>query len=339
VAIQFRCECGKEFQTDDDDAGRRARCPVCKRELVVPQPKPLFVDDFAAPSPLGPPQLSGKALGSLILGIVPCILTGVPAIFLGIFGLSDIDDPKKHLKGRGMAITGIVLGGLWSTFVVPAVLIALLLPAVQAAREAARRAQCVNNLKQIALAMHLYENKNGHCPAAAVYDKTGKPLLSWRVLILPQMNQESLFNQFHLDEPWDSPHNRPLVAQIPSVFQCPSEAGLPPGSTTYEVIVDPQSMFTGLPAGVPFVSAQDGVSKTLLVVEAADPVPWTKPEDLSLSSREPEFGMGSKHPLGFNASMADGSVRFLKDSPENPLDRNLLKGLATRNGGESVTPP
>ena len=77
-----------------------------------------------------------------------------------------------------MAITGIVLGGLWSTFVVPAVLIALLLPAVQAAREAARRAQCVNNLKQIALAMHGYENRNGHCPPAAVYDKTGKPLLS-----------------------------------------------------------------------------------------------------------------------------------------------------------------
>ena len=159
------------------------------------------------------------------------------------------------------------------------------------------------------------------------------------VLILPYMNEESLFNQFHLDEPWDSPHNKPLAAQIPPVFQCPSGGPLPPGSTTYAVIVDPRSMFTGEPAGVSFVSAQDGVSNTLLVVEAADPIPWTSPEDLSLSSQGPEFGMGSKHPGGFNASMADGSVRFLRDSPDNPLDRKLLKGLATRNGGESVTPP
>jgi prepilin-type processing-associated H-X9-DG protein len=341
VAINFRCECGKEFQTDDEDAGRRARCPACKRELVVPQPKPVFDDEFGSLPQLGPPQTSGKAVASLVLGLcsfVACVFTGVPAIFLGIFGLNDINDPKKHVKGKGMAITGIVLGGLSSTLVVPAVLVALLLPAVQAAREAARRAQCTNNLKQIALAMHLYENKNGSFPPAAVYDKDGKPLLSWRVLILPYMNQESLYEQFHLDEPWDSPHNKPLAAAAPAVFRCPSDPAAE-GLSTYEVLVGPRSIFTGEPTGVAVDSIQDGMANTLLVVEAAAPVPWTKPEDLTLASQEPALGMGSKHPGGLNVAMADGSVRFLRNSIDNPHDPRQLKGLATRDGGEPVTPP
>ena len=138
MAIVFRCECGKEFQTDDEDAGRRARCPACKRDLVVPQPKPEFHDDFSAVGQMGPPQTSGKAIASFVLGLcslVFCFLTGVPAIFLGIFGLNDINNPRKNVKGSGLAMSGIVLGGLTSLFVLPAVLIALLLPAVQAARE------------------------------------------------------------------------------------------------------------------------------------------------------------------------------------------------------------
>lgn len=337
MAIQFRCECGKEFQTGDEDAGRRARCPACKRELVVPQPKPVFDTEFGPPSQLGPPQTSGKAIASLVLGLcslVFCVFTGVPAIFLGIFGLNEINDPRKHLKGKGMAIAGIVLGGLWSMLVVPAVLMALLLPAIQAAREAARRAQCTNNLKQIALAMHNYEDANGCFPPAATFDKHGKPLLSWHVLILPYLNDAGLYNEFHLDEPWDSPHNKPLADRVPTVFRCPSEPDSV-GTSTYAVIVDPRSMFTGEPSGVKVDSVPDGTSNTLLVAEAADPVPWSKPEDLTLTTPESTVGMGSKHPGGFNASMADGSVRFFKNS----MSPRLLKGLATRNGGETVTPP
>src|SRR2546421_2830108 len=91
-----------------------------------------------------------------------------------------------------------------------AVLIALLLPAVQSAREAARRAQCTNNLKQIAIAMHNFHNQRSHFPAAAITDKQGQPLLSWRVAILPYLGDEeaALYQKFHLHEPWDSPHNK-----------------------------------------------------------------------------------------------------------------------------------
>ena len=98
---------------------------------------------------LRPIETSGKAMASLILGLcslrVSACLTGVPAIVLGIMGLSDINNPKKRVKGSGMATTGIVLGCLTSFLFVPVILIALLLPAVQAAREAARRAMCTNN--------------------------------------------------------------------------------------------------------------------------------------------------------------------------------------------------
>ena len=180
----------------------------------------------------------------------------------------------------------------------------------------------MNNQKQIAIAMHNYLSAFDTYPPAAKCDASGKPLLSWRVLILPYLEHTALYNQFHLDEPWDSPNNRPLVDRMPDVFKCPSNPQLNPGETAYEVVVDPSSMFTGEPTGVPLSGVTDGTANTLTVVEAASPVPWSKPQDLSLESPDPLVGMGSKHPGGFNASMADGSIRFFKtsgpsaDSPE-----------------------
>jgi prepilin-type processing-associated H-X9-DG protein len=337
MAIVVRCECGKELRTRDENAGKRARCPACQRELIVPQPTPLLDEEFAPFHEIGPTQTSGKAIASLVLGLcsfVACFFTGLPALFLGIFALNDINDPKKHVSGKGMAISGIVLGGLTTFVWLPLILIALLLPAVQAAREAARRAQCTNNLKQIALAMHNYASAYNCFPPAATYDSDGKPLLSWRVLLLPYLEEASLYNQFRLDEPWDSPNNKPLADRIPGMFRCPSDV-VPLGMTTYEVVVDPRSLFTGQPRGVSLREVTDGTSNTLMVVEGADPVPWTKPDGLSLTSNAQMLGMGSKHPGGLNASFADGSVRFLKNS----ISPSTLRALVTRNGNEPITPP
>jgi len=334
VAIIVRCECGKEFQTRDENAGRRTRCPACQRELIIPQPKFVADDELAPVFDYGPSATSGKAIASLVLGLcslVTCFFTGVPAIILGILGLGDINNPRKRVTGKGLAISGIVLGSL--TSLCAPVQIALLLPAVQAAREAARRAQCTNNLKQIGLAMHNYASANGCFPPAATYDANGKPLLSWRVLILPYLEQGALYNQFHLDEAWDSPNNKPLGDRLLNVFRCPSAGDLPPGLTTYEVVVDPGSLFTGKPSGVPVQAVTDGLSNTLLVVEGAVPVPWSKPGDLSLASGEPMLGMGSKHPGGLNALMGDGSVHFIKTS----ISPQVLKALVTRNGGETIS--
>jgi hypothetical protein len=342
VAIVVRCECGKELRTREENAGMRARCPACQRELIVPQPKPLAEGEIADFDDFGPIRTSGKAIASLVLGILSlftCVFTGIPAVLFGVFGLADINNPKKRVSGKGMAITGIVLGGLMSSVIVPAMLIALLLPAVQSAREAARRAQCVNNLKQIALAMHNYVSVYNCFPPAATYDAEGNPLVSWRVLLLPFLEEATLYNQFHIGEQWDSPNNRPLAASTPNVYRCPSELVVP-GMTTYQVVIDPRSLFTGKPAGTPLHTVTDGLSNTLLVTEAADPVPWSKPEDLSLATGDPAFGMGSKHPPGgFDAAMGDGSVRFVKNSPNNPLSSQVLRALVTRNGGEVVSPP
>ena len=342
MAIVFQCECGKEFQVREEDAGRRARCPTCQRELIVPQPKPPASGDLAAYYGLGPARTSGKAIASLVLGLcsfVTCLLTGLPAILFGILGLIDIKNPQKRLTGSGFAIAGIALGSLTSLvsllMVVPIVL-GLLFPAVQSAREAARRATCMNNLKQIALAMHNYESANGCFPPAATYGKDGKPLLSWRVLILPYLGEESLYKQFHIDEEWDSDHNKLLIDRAPAVFRCESEIASP-RLASYRVVVDPRSMFTGDPAGVDLKTVTDGSSNTLMVMEATTPVPWSKPEDLSLASSVPMLGIGSKHPGGFNAAMADGAVRFVRT---RTIARwTELKALVTRNGGEVMAPP
>jgi prepilin-type processing-associated H-X9-DG protein len=344
VAIVVRCECGNQFQTADENAGRRGRCPVCQRELIVPDAKgapAVTAAEFGEIHDPRPIQTSGKAMASLILGLcsfVLCCLTGVPAIVLGIIGLTEINNPKKRLTGSGMATTGIVLGCVATFLIVPAVLIALLLPAVQAAREAARRAMCTNNMKQIALAMFNYTTTESALPPAATYDADGKPLLSWRVLILPHLGQQSLYQKFHLDEPWDSPHNKPLADEMPTVFACPSDP-LAQKLTPYQVVVDPRSIFTGEPSGVPLSSVTDGTSSTILFAEAIRAVPWSKPEELSLTSVEPFLGMGSKHPGVFNMAMADGSVRFFPTSGPTAGSPETLKALVTRNGRERVTVP
>jgi prepilin-type processing-associated H-X9-DG protein len=213
------------------------------------------------------------------------------------------------------------------------VLIGLLLPAVQAAREAARRAQCVNNLKQIGLAFHSYVTAKKAFPRAATTDRQGRPLLSWRVAILPYIGQQTLYNRFKLNEPWDSPHNKGLLKEMPSTFACPSRSSPEPFTTTYQVFSGKGAMFEkGQDIGI--ASVTDGLSNTLLVVEAKEGVPWTKPADLTF---DPEaapslHGAGSLHPGGFNALFADASVRFIKlvTAP------NMFRALITRNVGELI---
>ena len=171
------------------------------------------------------------------------------------------------------------------------VMVALLLPAVQAAREAGRRNQAMNQLKQIGLAMHNYADVNKRFPARAILDKDGKPLLSWRVAILPYLEQKALYDQFHLDEPWDSEHNRKLVNQMPAIYANAHHASA--DSTIYLAINSPEAVFGGR-EGKSFREIIDGTSNTLLVVEA-DPeraVVWTRPDDLKYEARQPLAGLG-----------------------------------------------
>jgi type II secretory pathway pseudopilin PulG len=204
------------------------------------------------------------------------------------------------------------------------VLVALLLPAVQAAREAARRAQSMNNLKQIALAMHMYHDTHQTFPPRATYSSDGKPLLSWRVHLLPFLGQETLYQQFHLDEPWDSPHNRQFIEQMPAIYRNPS-ARASSSQATYLVPAGKGAIFEGK-EGTPMRKITDGTSNTLLVVEVNESaaVVWTKPDDLIFDANKPLAGLGAAHAGGFLVALADGSVRFISATIDPRLFLKLL---------------
>ena len=223
-------------------------------------------------------------------------------------------------------------GSEYSQVAVIGILISLLLPAVQAAREAARRSQSMNNMKQIGLAMHNYHDTFKHFPARASFDDDGKPLLSWRVHILPFLEQQPLYEQFKLDEPWDSEHNKRLIPLMPPVFKNPS-SNSGPGLATYVVPTGEGMLFDGK-KGATFREITDGTSNTLMALEVNPDaaVTWTKPDDWKCDANDPLAGLGKAHPGGFEVLMADGSVRFISVT----VDTTMFQALLTKSGGERV---
>jgi hypothetical protein len=204
-------------------------------------------------------------------------------------------------------------------------------PAAERVRSAQQRMVSTNNLKQIGLAMHGYHDIHNTFPAAASYGKDGKPLLSWRVHILPLLEQDKLYKEFHLDEPWDSEHNKKLIVKMPQIYQ--AHAKLAEGKTTYVGILGNDTMFPGKKA-VPIKEVIDGSSNTIFVVEAADDraVIWTKPEDLTLDASKPAAGLGFRPEGVVMVLFVDGSVRAINKK----IDPATLNALYTRNGGEVV---
>jgi prepilin-type processing-associated H-X9-DG protein len=215
------------------------------------------------------------------------------------------------------------------------ILAALLLPAVQQAREAARRSQCKNNLKQIGLALHNYADAYGSFPPAYIADASGKPMHSWRVLILPYIDQAPLYNQYNFSEPWDGPGNSRLLAQMPPVYACPSHPGAPGGTNTaYAGVFGEKCVFRGSEP-VAFKDITDGSSDTLMVVEAdAAGIPWMKPDDVDIvihPTLGDPAGFSSSHAGGVQGLMCDGSVRFFSLS----ISPQTLQALFTRNAGDA----
>jgi len=204
--------------------------------------------------------------------------------------------------------------------------------ATDAAREAARRVQSTNNLKQIALAMHIYHDVKKGFPARANVDANGKPLLSWRVHILPYVEQDALYKEFHLNEPWDSEHNKKLIAKMPAIYRQPN-GDSKEFKTNYLVPVAKGTIFETLQP-CKLNSIIDGTSTTIMVVEASldRSVEWTKPDDLELDLAAPFKGLVGLRPNGFYAAFADGSVQFLSEK----VGAESLRGFLTKAGGEVV---
>lgn len=222
------------------------------------------------------------------------------------------------------------------TIAISGVLVGLLLPAVQAAREAARRNTSINNMKQIMLALLNSESAHGHYPAHASYDEDGKPLLSWRVHILPFIEESRLYEQFHLDEPWDSEHNQALISKMPGVYLDPSSSLSPEmGKTHYLGVQGEHRAFSGTKQGRRLREITDGTSNTIMVLQVNEKntVPWTKPEDWQPDDKDPLHGLsGSMHPGIFGAAYCDGSVRSISEQ----IDVTTFKHLLTIDGGEII---
>jgi hypothetical protein len=202
-------------------------------------------------------------------------------------------------------------------------------------RKASRLSQTQNNLKQIALAMHNYHDSYAHLPTQAILGKDGKPLLSWRVAILPFIEQQQLYMQFHLDEPWDSPHNKKWLETMPKTYASPTD---PEGTQKYQThylgFVGPNAFFEGkqgmrIPADFP-----DGTSNTIMVVEASKSVPWTKPEDIDFDPDKPLPKIGGLFPNGFVAALCDGSVRLVS----RKISNQTLKYAIMRSDGFPLGP-
>ncbi len=211
---------------------------------------------------------------------------------------------------------------------------ALLAEPISQARAAAQRQQQQNNLQQIMLALHNYHDTYTHFPPAVVIDPQSKVARSWRVELLPFLNQQGLlYGQYKKDEPWDSENNKKVLAQMPAIFRHPSQ---PANSTnTAFVAAYGKGLFfeENATKGTEFRDITDGTSITIGIVEAKTETPWTKPEDITVDLTQvnlPEFG-GFEEGV-FQVGMCDGSVRAISKS----IDITLLRKLFTKAGGEVI---
>lgn len=289
MPIQFACPaCGKQTTVADQYAGQSGPCAACGKQVTIP---------FAAGSAPYPGYQgsSGTAAAGAGIGI------GVILLVIG---------------GALVVVCGI--GGI---------LVALLLPAVQQAREAARRMQSTNNMKQIGIALHTYHDVYKEFPPAVVKDAEGKPLYSGMVCLLPFLEQQPFYDRFHKDKAWDSPENQ-AFSQISMPFLIdPSNPSRTPGQTDYLLVSGPGSALEDAPGARTLAGITDGTSNTILVMEVKGNASWAAPNTWDLN--KPFDG---NHPGVVLVLMADGSVHSLSRN----TDPQTLRRLVERNDGQPV---
>lgn len=259
------------------------------------------------------------------------------AISLGTFGV----------EGVGFAIVGAIWAVIFTSPSRPKALlvacivlflgwwsIRALLPGASSAGEAARQIQCTNNLKRIALALDAYHAAYGCLPPARIPDENGKPKHSWRMLILPFMGQQAVYDAYDFDEPWDSPKNRRLLRERPDEYACPAhvahvgrlEREQKDAYTSYVAVVGPSTAWPGS-IGRRLRDVTDRTYEAVLIVESAtDGIPWMEPRDMTFAdalarftSVDPDAPVGHRNEDYFHSQfrgrmvvMVDASTRFVR---------------------------
>lgn len=286
-----------------------------------------------------PTQFSLKAVFAvttaiaIVLGAIHWLgIGGVASLVVVLLLVAAAVDVARHHK-RFAATAGLGCLGLAALFFLASMF------AESGMRTAARRSQCTNNLKQIGIALHNYADVYGCLPPSYVADADGRPMHSWRVLILPYLDERDLYDQYDFNEPWDGPRNRLLAKQVPYCFQCPSDSLLRgTRGTCYLAVTGPQTVWPG-ERGVAWDDISDGAGQTLAVVEVAhSSIHWMEPNDLPFTALNlgvnPPTGLriGSEHPDVAQVLFCDGTVHAL----ESTISAKTLKALATKSGGETI---
>jgi hypothetical protein len=219
----------------------------------------------------------------------------------------------------------------------------LVLPQMSSTPDGGGYSRSIYHMRTICCAFLNYHDAYGRLPPAVVRDKDGRPLYSWRVAILPYLEQDHLYREFKLDEPWDGPNNVKLLAKMPSSYG-DTLRGESPGNTHYLAMVGPGTAFER--DGMTWTDFGDDRANTAVVVEATEPVPWSKPVDLVYEANGPlpKLGTGMTRPVrflnrtlsrrpGITFGFADGQARFL----DAPIPDATVRAFFTRSGGEAVS--
>lgn len=292
-------------------------CPHCGRETEVS-------DEYAGQS--------GSCIGCGKLITMP--LPGQSG-----YGSESPAALPRSTRRRGWApmLLGLAAIGLCLSCAV-GLLIAIFMPSLQLASANARRRQCTANLRRIGVAMQNYYNDYGSFPPGYVADAKGRPLHSWRALLLPYL-EPALAAQYHYDEPWDGPRNALLADRVPDVYRCPDDAQSDVANTTdYVVINGADTIFDG-PKCTKMADISDGAANTLLVVEVVESgIVWLEPRDLRIEQITGGVNsadeVASHHTGGANVLTADGKTHFMLET-RRAVE---VQELATKSGGEAVAP-
>lgn len=234
------------------------------------------------------------------------------------------------------AVRGVAL--LVLTITLGSIVVFLFAPVVSDLKLRRDSIACMNNASQIVAALSAYASDYGTYPPPVIYDSAGKPMHSWRVLVLPYLGEDALHAQYDFDEPWDSQQNAALLASCPEVYISPPNRARSVSESSYMLIT---GQGTAFPASGPVRPSQiiDGLANTLLVVEVQNTIyEWTRPMDINFSKMNARIGaggansLGGSHNNGAAGAFANGDPAWLRSD----IDPNILDSLITINGSEPV---